>query len=375
MAVEQEIQKRLKPYEKEIEYCSYCPKLCRFACPVANFTCSEASTPTGKMTILKLVKDGVLELDQDSAQLLYQCSGCILSRTYCEHQIEVIGAFEAGRSLAVERGLAPARVMEFAGRWQKQGNPYGKDLASTLKQISNGRHLENKKVLFFSGCTMTNYFPETIKEILKVLERISPEFQIFAEEKICCGYPLYTTGHWKVFKEHQSWLAERLGGYDLIISPCPTCVWFLKSQYQESGLIEVGAIKHITELVSENFTQLSLKGKIKERVLYHDPCHLGRYLGVYQAPRQILQEITEEGYLEFYENQEQANCCGGGGGLGLSHPEIARGIARARIQEAVELGAEILASACPMCERMLSRPGKEAGIKVKDLCELVAELI
>jgi len=367
------MKKRLKAYEREIEFCSYCPKLCRFACPVAEITASEASTPTGKMTIIKLVKDGALEFNSEVALLIYQCSGCLLSRTYCEHRIEVIGAFEAIRAIAVEKGLAPKRVLEFGNAWAKFRNPYGEDLSSRLKSLAQARESKKSPVLVFPGCTMSHYFPDTIKDLLLVLDQLELNYQVFNQEYICCGYPLYAIGHWKILEEHKKWLAEKLSGYELILSPCPTCVYFLKSQYLNPGIAEVKKIQHISEFISENLAGLNFQTRISGKIVYHDPCHLGRYLNVYQPPREILKAITQDSFLEFYESQEQAECCGGGGGLPLAHPQIARAISKNKLEEFKALGGEVLASACPMCERMFARTGREQGIVVKDLISLLAQ--
>jgi len=367
----------LKKYEREIEYCSYCPKLCRFSCPVAKVTCSEASTPTGKMTILKLAKDGVIEFNAEVAELLYQCSGCILSRTYCEHNIEVIGAFEAGRAIAVEKGVAPKRVLEFGTAFQKSGNPYGESFGKNLTELAGKSVCEKEKgrALIFSGCTMAHYFPQTLKDLVRVLEHLNFSFNLLAEDDICCGYPLFALGLWKILEEHKQRLAQKITGYDQIISVCPTCVWFLKTHYLKSGLIQVGEIRHTTEFILERLGQLKLRDKISERIVYHDPCHLGRYLGIYDQPREILKWMSVNGFKEFYESRERSECCGGGGGLALSHPRIAREISRHKILQFQQLGGQILATACPMCERMLGRSGKEAGIKVRDLISLLAERI
>ena len=364
---------RLKAYEREIEYCSYCPKMCRFACPVAKVTCSEASTPTGKMTLLKLARDNAMEFDSELAELMYQCSGCLLSRTYCEHNIEVIGAFEAARAIAVEKGIAPERVMQFGAAWGKFGNPYGNNLGSKLERLAQGKHLEKKPVLVFEGCTMTHYFPETVKDLLTVLDKLGLDFELFKDNHICCGYPLFATGHWQVFEEHKKWLAEKISGYETILSPCPTCVYLLKTFYLKPGLVNAGKIQHITEFISEKIDRINLKAKVSEKVVYHDPCHLGRYLGVYDAPRKLLQKVCSDGFTEFYEHGDQAGCCGGGGGLPLAHPGIARGISRSKLTEFKELGGQVLATACPMCERMFTRTGREQGIVVKDLVSLLAQ--
>ena len=367
------MDERFKKYEREIEYCSYCPKMCRFACPVARVTCSEASTPTGKMTILKLAAAGALEFNQEVAELMYQCSGCILSRTYCEHQIEVIGAFEAARAYAVDKGLAAKRVLEFGQLWSRFGNPYGQNLSQKLKEIALGSRLEQRPVMVFAGCTMTHYFPETIKDLIKVLDKTGLDYELFSGDHLCCGYPLFATGHHRVFEDHQRWLAEKISGYQTIIAPCPTCAYFLKAFYQKTGLAEIGQVIHVSEYLAPRIGELTLRNRISKKVVYHDPCHLGRYLGVYEQPRKILSAVAANGFAEFNESRERAECCGGGGGLPLAHPGIARSVSRSKLDQFNSLSGEILATSCPMCERMFTRTGREQGVKVQDLISLLAQ--
>ena len=123
-----------KDFRREIEYCTYCPKLCRFSCPVAQVECTETVTPTSKMTNLKLVRDGALAFDEEVGDLVYACSGCLVSRTYCEHEIEVYPPYEAARAEAVKSGVAPKAVLEYADNWSKYGNPFGTDLKKVIDQ-------------------------------------------------------------------------------------------------------------------------------------------------------------------------------------------------------------------------------------------------
>jgi Fe-S oxidoreductase len=97
-----------KNHKKQIDYCAYCPKLCRFACPVGQVVERETVTPTGKAVALKLVAESKAEFDREFAELVYLCSGCRITQTYCEHDIDVFPALEKARAEAVKKGVAPA---------------------------------------------------------------------------------------------------------------------------------------------------------------------------------------------------------------------------------------------------------------------------
>ncbi len=361
-------------YRREIEYCTYCPKLCRFSCPVAQVECSETVTPTGKMTILRQIRDGVIPLDKDAASLMYNCSGCLVSRTYCEHEIEVIGAFEAARHEAVKAGVAPERVYKYLDTWQKFGNPFNEDLLKKLKGLVPEEYFTRAApVLIFTGCTVVHYHPDVLKSMIRVLEALKVKFRILGNEHICCGYPILTLGHWEAGMEQMKNIARAISSAETVISPCPTCTSNLRKTYPEMGIEVKPRVLHLSEFLAERISEFPIERKEPRKVIYHDPCHLGRHLGVYEAPRQILAAILDKPLIEFYENRGHAACCGGGGGLPVTHPLTAREIAGGKIKSFLESGADLLCTACPMCQRALERSGRDQGIVVRDIAQLIAD--
>lgn len=363
-------------FRKQIEYCAYCPKLCRFACPVASAECSETVTPTSKQTILKLVRDGVLPFDREVGELVYLCTGCLITRTYCEHDITVYPCFESARIEAVKRGVAPPAAMEYADKWGKWGNPFNADLGRALTDhVPEKRRQVRAPAVLFTGCSTTHYFPEQIADTVKVLEAIGIDFRVFQLDSICCGYPLLTMGHKDAFAEQAAKVTAELKDAELVISPCPTCTHMLKTRYREMGFALAAEVRHITEFVAKNLPRLKLGKKETRAVIYHDPCHLGRYLNVYEEPRQILAAALGQEPLEFFENKERAACCGGAGGLPVVRSATARQIARDRAASIPEYGAELLATACPMCRRMLGQAGKEMRIPSDDVISILARAL
>lgn len=363
----------LSPFIKTIEYCAYCPKLCRFSCPVAQVLCSESVTPTGKMTVLKLVGEGVLPFEGEAAELFYLCTGCLVSRTYCEHEIEVYPPFAAARREAVKLRVAPEKALRFAGTWEKRGNPFSEDLAAVVKGL--GFETGARKVVLFAGCSTLHYFPEQVLDSGRLLSAAGVSFQVFAAERLCCGQPLLALGHHELFLKQAELVCRALQGAELVLSPCPTCADFLRHQYPAAGFELRAKVQHLTEFLAEKINRLPLRRKETKKIIYHDPCHLGRYLGIYDQPRRLLEAAAEVKPSEFFESRERSTCCGGGGGLPVVRPEAARLIAGEKAAAARASGAELLATACPMCRRMLGRAGGEFGLVVEDVATILARAV
>ncbi|MDH5438958.1 MAG: heterodisulfide reductase-related iron-sulfur binding cluster, partial [Candidatus Bathyarchaeota archaeon] len=136
---------------------------------------------------------------------------------------------------------------------------------------------------------------------------------------------------------------------------------------------------HASELMAELIKEGSLKlvRKVPETVTYHDPCHLGRHTGIYEQPREVLKSIPAIRFVEMSKNRENARCCGAGGGVKASFNDFALQAAVRRLEEAREVGADSIVSACPFCAHNLKDAIRESGSRLKfyDLTELIAEVM
>ena len=140
---------------------------------------------------------------------------------------------------------------------------------------------------------------------------------------------------------------------------------------------------HVVEYVDQLISRGTLKFEkpLNRKVVYHDPCDLGRHMNVYEPPRKILQAIPGLQLVEFKENRNLAKCCGGGGGLKAFDNDLSGDIAYRRVLEASDLGAEVIVSACPSCKSSFQqaaarmRKEKRGRLKVIDITELVAEAL
>jgi heterodisulfide reductase subunit D len=125
---------------------------------------------------------------------------------------------------------------------------------------------------------------------------------------------------------------------------------------------------HITEFLSEyiNENKMKFKGKIEKVVTYHDPCHLGRHMGIYEDPRAIIQNIPGLKFKEMENIKKDAECCGGGAGVfRTAFAKLALTFGKTRVEEAKSVGAEVILTSCPMCMLNLSQAARRAQIKIE----------
>ncbi|PIU68761.1 MAG: hypothetical protein COS84_00605, partial [Armatimonadetes bacterium CG07_land_8_20_14_0_80_40_9] len=290
----------LDKFKKEITYCTFCPKMCRFACPVAEALDSETLIPSGKLTLLYLLQDKALEINKEMVEVFYKCTTCMACRTYCKHEIEVPQVLEAARALAVREGVTLERVDNLIQVMESSLNPYGEDLKDKLKKIVPERLLnKDTEILYFPGCTAINYYPEDITDTIRILERLKVKFSVYSGESLsasqrlqaggeasmCCGFLAKTLGYLDTFEIFKEKNIKLLTKYKTIISGCPECIYALKREYRLRA-----EVLHITQFLEKFLTKPLFPNpqKLNYKIIYHDPCYLGRYLGVYEEPRELL---------------------------------------------------------------------------------------
>ena len=149
---------------------------------------------------------------------------------------------------------------------------------------------------------------------------------------------------------------------------CPGCYRTLSEDYPKHGLTLNKRVIHLTQFL--DFQLKDLPSGVNGRVTYHDPCHLGRHSGIYDEPRRIIEQVSEDGLVEMERTRENAMCCGNGAGLRTLFPEESRKIGRERVDQSLRTGAEYLVTACPFCKNMLKSQADDR-ITVLDLPEYI----
>jgi Fe-S oxidoreductase len=215
-------------------------------------------------------------------------------------------------------------------------------------------------MLYFRGCTAREKEKNIASTTETLLKTAGIQYEILEDEK-CCGSVLLRTGFKEEAKEH---MAKNLKDFKgkLILTSCAGCYKTLTQDYEGLDVI------HISQLIDKLINEGKIKFTKKDlNLTYHDPCHLGRHSGVYEPPRSVIKEIAN--LTEMKNIKENSSCCGAGGGVKSSYPELAKTIANRRIAEAKDTGADILITSCPFCKLNL----KNSSLEVLDLTEFLVK--
>lgn len=371
------IQDALKEHHRAIEFCTFCPKMCRFACPVANVTANETYTPWGRQTLLHMVSEGHIEFNREIAYTVYQCASCLACQAACDHLIDVPAVMTTAREQAVAMDLEPHEVGEYRQFFSQHNNPYGVDLRARVRSRVPEAYLErDAQVAYFAGCAQAYHHPQDLQDTVKVFEAMDLDYvAVFEGEAMCCGAPLRQLGLRDDYERNAKKLAAELSKYKTIVSGSPTCVHELKVQYAQMGLNMTPRIFHTTEFL----WPLIREGKLRhtrpfgQSVMYHDPCTLARYLDVVEEPRNILKEVLREPLLEFGDRGKNTGCCGSGGSLAVTNPEAASDIAKERLRDFHDSEAKVLVTACPNCRNQLATA--DPDIEVLDIINVLARCV
>jgi len=335
------------------------------------------------MMLLRAMLDDRLEVDDDFLKRLAQCTGCGQCQASCVTGLEISSVFERARCDLVRRGhgLLPEHrrltqsVRNYGNPWFQPRSRRG-DWARGLDVRDIGR--DKTGVLFYPGCTYA-YDPglrEKIRAFAVLLTRGGVDFGILGRGEETCGSTPLRLGDQELFRECARRNIEAFNelGVKTVITPCAGCYMTLAKDYPRIGEPDF-EVKHVVEVLAELVAIGSLKPKrdTNVTVTYHDPCHLGRHMDVYEPPRRILESIPGLELVEMENNRSESLCCGAGGGVRTQFGELARSMARKRLEQASQTGATVLATACPFCEQhLMDVAGAQGGnIEVVDVAELL----
>lgn len=355
----------LQDHRRDLATCAYCPKMCRFSCPVSSATGKETHTPWGMMSAAHQHLTGARLLDEHGAAALYACTGCKRCRTHCLHENDVGPALFEARAQAVEGGEAPRAVGLLRERFAS-GNPYGIDLGATAREIS--RELDGRA--YFPGCTALAREPGMVHAALDAAAGFGVRLAL-AHGLVdrCCGYPLWAAGLKAEFAEHARAFARAAHGAGELVVGDPGCAMALQSGYRRVGVELKVRVVLLVDLLADRLEYAFGRAPLRLNVSYHDACLLGRGLGRYEGPRRLLRAAVGD-FMEAAENRADGGCSGGGGLLPLTMPDAAQAVARA---QAIEQGSpeRRIVTACPSACRNFRR----AGIDATDLFTVLARWI
>lgn len=253
------------------------------------------------------------------------------------------------------------------------------NVPTMAEMMAQGKQPE---VLFWVGCagSFDDRAKKITKAFVKILNKANVDFAVLGTEESCTGDPAKRAGNEFLFQMQAMTNIEVLNAYKVkkIVTACPHCFNTLKNEYPElGGNYEV---VHHTELLKSLIEDGRITvegGKFKgKRITFHDPCYLGRANDIYEAPRVLLQKLDVE-LVEMKRCKTNGLCCGAGGAQMFKEPEKGtKDINIERTEEAIEVKPNIIATACPFCNTMMTDgvkvTNKENEIKVLDIAELIA---
>ncbi len=240
---------------------------------------------------------------------------------------------------------------------------------------------DRAEYLFWVGCagSMVDRNIEVSRSMVKVLDAANVDFGLLGAEEVCTGDPARRVGGELTYQMCAKENIESFERYGIkkVITTCPHCFNTLKNEYSDyGGELEV---VHHSELIEELLHSGRLTPKKNlDSVTYHDPCYLGRHNEVYEAPRTVVESVSEKGaFVELEKSRSKSHCCGSGGGYAWMDDNPEKRINQERFEQVQGCGAKTAALSCPFCMQMFADASSaldpEGEVRVADIAELVAE--
>ncbi len=375
----------------EIRECIEC-FACVSACQVAGAT-SKAKGPLAMRSIAQFafdprISDFKSRLVEALKAGAYYCTTCKRCTESCDKTIDIRDwVRQLRRSIYYDKFLynkQPKPIAAAMDAIRQSRNLFNSDNSERVNnwtwmvedELDVSALINRKaKVGYFVGC-LTSFKPSLdfiAQNTVRILHRIGEDFTILGPYEFCCGFPSYLAGVDEDFVEHNINAICELG-IERLLFTCPGCYRAFKVNYPERlGHTLPFQVQHLTEYFCEKIDGgLSFSHKVSMRLAYHDPCDLGRHSGIYEEPRRVLREAGVE-VVELASNRENAKCCGMGGLLMFTDPDVSAAIGKARIQETRDAGVSALVTACPACLDQFR--GVADGIDLYDISDIILKAL
>jgi heterodisulfide reductase subunit D len=365
----------------EVAKCNKCG-FCLPTCPVYMVEKKESASPRGRNAITRAVIEKRLELTEDTQQSIFNCLGCGACNAVCLSGVQTKEIIFRDRECQVGEKLYPkiadrlVKALRDTGNITDDDNEERGEWQELIKDLpENAFEKDRAEVIFFVGC-VASFFPLVQKipvNMSLIMEKAGVDFTILGGEEWCCGFPLIGAGmpgEMEQLIEHNLQKVKDVGAKSIVFT-CPSCYHTWKHMYP----IDVSlyhASQYIGDLIKDGRITL---GQLDAKVTYHDPCDLGRNSGVYEEPRELLKAIPGVELVEMPQNRKFSFCCGGGGNLEMTNPELSAKVAQMKIDMIEKTGADMVATSCQQCVRTIATRARKQkkNLVVKDLTELVVE--
>ena len=367
-------------------------KFCREVCPVMQVTRDEAHTPTAFHANVVAMEKGHLGIE-DVARDYVHCTMCGACELRCPNTLftgdfyrfrqRTVDLVKAMRTMAVENEVHQPNWKRWNDLTDRWGNEpvLGWNLEVSQGKVRNwatGLDIPvGGETVLFCDCEAAFYRTSVPRAVAVVLQKAGVEFGLMREQW-CCGGPAYEMGYNDLgyrMAEHNVADWRKVGAKRILCLDPHDYLTFVDVYPKLFGDDYDFEIVLVVDLVAELIREgrLELTVPIDRTVTYHDACRLNKRMGIHESPREVLRAIPGITFKDVDHVTQWSYCSGAGGGLPLERPDLTAEISRRRIEQAALLEVDTLVSACPWSERPLEEQGRDQGIEVYDLMELVAE--
>ena len=332
---------------------------CREECPIYRIRRLETYSSRGRMLVARGLLEGILEPSAEIQQVMDECLMCGYCQARCA--LDNMHVFSAVRREMRDAGFVSPKHERTATKILEEGTLFPRP--TPFRRIGT--------MPLYLGCAYQSK-PHEVGTIVSVLEKVG--IDPLVSDEVCCSYIVGAVGLDDEYKQAQDRFRQVYGPHleDEILTVCPTCTATLRDEYGLNA-------RHALVVVAEKLREMDLK-PLNRRMTYHDPCHLGRMLGITEEPRQILHALGIE-VVEMEHHGIFSTCCGGGGGLIDVDRNMVIEVSKNRVRDAVAVGVDTIVTACPTCQPTLLRgAGRLANeldqfVDVLDLWELLDEAL
>jgi len=350
----------------QILRCSKCG-LCQAVCPVFGAMLRPSYSARGKMLVLREVMEGTIELSDELIETLFQCTTCNSCLENCPAGVEVPEIIRQVRRDMVHAGSCHPAFEGMNEVLKEHTNIYAEEEHEDFER-ERGKKAE---YVYFIGCVGSYREDEATMSTLELLDRLKLDYTLIDE--VCCSGVLEDLG----YQINEGLARQNIDlilatGARTVITGCPYCsrTFNNKPQYAELKDKDIKII-HITQFLKD----LDFGVKTDKLVTYHDPCDLGRHCGIYEEPREIIRKIAPN-FVELPHSRVDALCCGAGGGVRGAYPKNSLAMARRRLQEVEDVGADVVLTECNSCVHNLSNAKlRRQKFRIYNISQFINELM
>jgi len=359
-------------------------------CPSYAWGSFESYGGRGRIAIARALLEGQLDYDESLIPRIFACTECRACAEHCFKYIDTVKVYQRMREDMAARGLLPAQFKMALDGLAETHNLYDKPHAqrlSWLKPRHSAKSAERSSrergvdasgsrdrsridvpaaTAFFVGCTPSYVRRSLAEDTYSMLEASGIDFTVLSDEW-CCGHPFLAAGQTERAAEVMQHNVEALQalGVEQVVFECPGCM----HAFREDVPAVLGQplpfeVVHITEAIAQFVEEGRLQFGVYQPgtvVTYHDPCTLGRGLGIYDAPRTIIAAMPGTRLQEMPRHGRDGYCCGAGSFVRYDYPALTDRTGIERFHEAEGTGAQIVLTSCPACVTQLQNARAQLG--------------